>query len=386
MTDRELRLWTHHDSRPRKVVIAGGGVAALESAIMLRTLAPEAVAVTLACPETTFRWRAERIAESYGADPASSHSLPGICAGLGAEFVHDSLSAVRRETREVVMRSGAELEYDELLLAVGAHPYPAFESGVTYHRPADAGGFDEVLDDLDDGFIESMAFVVPPGVSWPLPAYELALAAAARRPELSVTLVTPEPGPLAMFGARASETVGQVLATGRVAFVSEPAPQVESGVALRAGGKWLTADRVVSLPLLAGPRIPGVPCDENGYTLIGEHHAVPGCDDRIFAVGDGCATPIAQGGIAAQQATVACTRILEHAGVQSPATPTLEPVLRAVLTTPDGPLYLRSDPESPELTSEATTSPLWAAPGKVASPWLGRYLAGTGRAEILQPT
>ena len=50
-----------------------------------------------------------------------------------------------------------------------------------------------------------MAFVLPEGPVYPLPLYELALMAAARARRMEVdppalTVVTPEPNPLAIFG------------------------------------------------------------------------------------------------------------------------------------------------------------------------------------------
>ena len=63
---------------------------------------------------------------------------------------------------------------------------------------------------------DRIAFVVPPGVTWALPLYELALMTERHARErnyrdLEIEIVTPEPGPLAVFGPVASEAVAEML-------------------------------------------------------------------------------------------------------------------------------------------------------------------------------
>jgi hypothetical protein len=50
-------------------------------------------------------------------------------------------------------------------------------------------------------------------------------------------------------------------------------------------------------------------------------------------------------------------------------------VLRAVLLTRHGPRFLRADLGDPAATSTFSAEPLWWPPSKVASRWLGPYLA-----------
>ena len=70
----------------------------------------------------------------------------------------------------------------------------------------DAPAMRRVLSEARDGRARSLAFVVPAGVSWPLPLYELALLTAkavggeghVRRSRS----VSPEDAPLTLFGGR----------------------------------------------------------------------------------------------------------------------------------------------------------------------------------------
>jgi sulfide:quinone oxidoreductase len=66
----------------------------------------------------------------------------------------------------------------------------------------------------------SLAFVVPPGVTWPPPLYELALMLAERAlamgSRLELHLVTPEASPLEVFGIDATREVSMLLAEARL--------------------------------------------------------------------------------------------------------------------------------------------------------------------------
>ena len=65
-----------------------------------------------------------------------------------------------------------------------------------------------LIQDVEGGYVESVAFVAPGRMAWPLPLYELALMTAGRaydmEVDLSTTMITPEDAPLAIFGAAAS--------------------------------------------------------------------------------------------------------------------------------------------------------------------------------------
>ena len=368
-------LTTHSDGAPFRVVVAGGGIAALETAAVLQATARDSVAVTVVAPDTHFRWRALDVGEPFGLGHPVQYELEGLCNEFGARFRRGAVHAVRREVRDVVLQSGEELEYDALVLAVGAEACPAFEAGVSFDRTVDAEAFDELLRDVGDHIATSVLVVVPPGVTWPLPAYELALMTAATRPGATITLVTEERTPLSLFGPTASVVVAQALEAAGVAVITDAVADVVSDTAARVGSRWITADRIVALPELLGPRIGGVPCDERGFTLIGDDHAVPGSDGRVFAIGDGAATPVKQGGLAAQQAAVAVAGIAKLAGAGAPAPPPSARLLRGILRTTARPIYLYVDLDAPATTSAASTRALWWPPSKVAAPRLAARIA-----------
>jgi sulfide:quinone oxidoreductase len=379
------------------VVIAGGGIGGLEALIALRMQAPEQCRVTLVSPGDTFSYRPLGVEEPFGGGGGRRFSLGAICNDLRAGHVRDGLAAVDPATSTIRLQSGADLEYDSLVLALGAIPYPAFGSGVTFDRERDAESFDEFLVDVDDRFVERVAIVIPERVGWTLPAYELALGIAdfGSRPtgrSIDVTLVTHELEPLAAFGTTISRAVADVLADAGVEIVAGREALVMSEGALVVGSRWITTDRIIALPRLAGPRPRGVPCDIRGFVVVDEQGRVPETAG-VYAIGDGADHPIKQGGLAAQQADAAVADILWRMGVEGPPRPPA-PVLRGILRTSSGTLYLESDlgPGRPGEGCIASWTPLWPVPGRVASRWLASYLgsgfAGTadrhasGRSEL----
>jgi sulfide:quinone oxidoreductase len=213
------QLSIHPDGDPFRVVIAGGGVAALETAAALQAIAADRFDVKLIAPQAHFRWRALEVGEPFGLGRPVDYELDGLCQEFGARFRRGAIHAVRREVREVLLQSGEELEYDALVLAVGGQTCPAFAAGVSFDRSVDTDSFDELLRDVGDNLATTLLVVVPPGVTWPLPAYELALMTAATRPGATITLVTEEASPLALFGPAASVVVGQALKAAPVEVV-----------------------------------------------------------------------------------------------------------------------------------------------------------------------
>ena len=74
------------------VLIAGGGVAALEALMALRDLAGDRVDITLVAPETTFTYRPMKVAEPFYVGHAHAYGLIDIARDHGARFVRDSIA------------------------------------------------------------------------------------------------------------------------------------------------------------------------------------------------------------------------------------------------------------------------------------------------------
>ena len=369
------------DNERHHVVIAGGGVAGLEALIALRRLTGAHVRITLVAPTDVFLVRALSVNEPFARSASRRYPLSLICADLGAEFRQDAVEKVDAAAQRIVTAAGATVRYDSLLIAVGAQASPAFEHALTFRGLQDAERMHGLIQDVEADLLTSIAFVAPPGTTWPLPLYELALMTAERAYEMSVdvalTIVTPERRPLAIFGRVASERVDQILAEHRIAVRSECyVSSIEKGVVVGAPGDVeVRAHRVVALPRLSGPRISGLPHDGGGFLPVDELGRVRGVEG-VFGAGDGTTVPIKQGGIAAQQAFTAATAIAARTGATVVPTP-FRPVLRAELLSGSHSTYLREHVAggAGDHASTASDHSLWWPPTKVAAPHLAPYLA-----------
>jgi sulfide:quinone oxidoreductase len=372
---------TEHDlSQPHRVLIAGGGVGGLEAMIALRHLAGRRVATTLLAPTDRFTIRALSVGQPFGREEPPAYDVAAMCAHHDAAFRPDAVAAVRPDARIVVTDAGDELPYDSLLVAVGARAIPVLDAALTFRGLQDADAMHELLRETERGSLSRIAFVVPPGATWPLPLYELAMLTAEHADrhglELMLTIVTPEPGPLAIFGREASEQVDRALAEHGIVLRTDCQVRgVEDGTVLAApGGVEVQADRVVALPRLQGPALDGLPSDPNGFLPVDETGAVPGVAG-VFAAGDGTTMPIKQGGVAAQQADVAARAIAARAGADVAQRPFL-PKLRGQLLAGAQSIYLRQAVAggAGEQASQAADHALWWPPSKVAAPYLASYL------------
>jgi sulfide:quinone oxidoreductase len=355
--------------RKTRFVIAGGGVAALEALLAIQSDARDLIDVTVVADTDVFAYRSLQIGEAFGGGAPRRYSLPLLVANLGATFQRGSIAAVRIDARELLLDSGAPLSYDALMIALGARSIPGYDHGTTFAP----GAFEEVLDDLHTNFADDVTIVVPPAVTWSLPAYELALMTAAADPNVRVRLVTHEAAPLEIFGAQAAAVVADVLARAAVELVVGVQADVPGDGVVRAGGLLISTARVVSLPVPVGPRLRGLPCSNDGYLSCDQHGRVRSAP-AVWAAGDGTTQPIKQGGLASQQADAAAADIARHAGAGTRPRP-FRPVLRGLLRTIEGPLYLRRpltvDDDAPTVSRE----PLWWPPSKVASRRLAGHLA-----------
>jgi sulfide:quinone oxidoreductase len=371
------------DPEPLRVVVAGAGVGGLETVVALRALVGHRVALTLVAPDDEFVVRALDVAEPFGLGHPQRYGLAEVTTELDAAFRHDAVHRVELEDRMLRLQSGDYLAYDALVLAVGGFPYPAYDQGICFDRSHHADAFDQVVADLRTGAARGVAIVVPPGCTWTLPAYELALMAAVLAAPAEVTLVTWEDEPLNAFGPPAIELARTQLADVGVELISGVQATVSQPTTVQlARDAHLTCDRVVHLPLLAGPNCLGIACDADGFVLVDEQFRVRGSDD-VFAIGDATAGPFKQGGLAAQQADVVADHIAWRAGADHPPR-AYRPVLRGLLRTADGPRYMRAEPPGGEIAAEVSDKCLWWPPSKVAARWLTPWLAARD-AEVRVP-
>ena len=361
-----------------KVLIAGGGVAALEAAVALRELAEDRVSVELLGPEPHFWYRPLAVAEPFALGEVRHFELSKLAADAGASFTPGKLVSVDAARRVAYTSPGGAVSYTTLLIACGAVPKPVVDGAITFRGPADTAKIEKLLAEIEAGDVRRVVFAVPTGAVWSLPAYELALMTSAwglrRAIGVEVGLVTPEDEPLQIFGPEASGAVRALLDERGIVLHTRAYPaEARPGELLLVADGIVVADRVVALPRLQGPRIGGVPQTFEGFIPVDPHGRVIGMTD-VYAAGDITTFPVKQGGIAAQQAEAAAEAIAAAAGADLSARP-FRPVLRGLLLTGGEPRYLRSDPAGGDDASQASPEPLWWPPAKIVGRHLAPFLA-----------
>jgi sulfide:quinone oxidoreductase len=357
-----------------RVVVVGAGVAGLETALALQALSTGLVSVELVAPELDFTYRPLAVAEPFHVGEMRRFPLERLVRLAGAQLRRGVVASVDADLKTLTLEDGAAPEYDALVLALGARPRAAVPGALTFRGAEDRSAVAALLERATAGEVRRIAFVLPRGVAWPLPLYELAFLTSeylvsrmTRGVEL--VLVTPEERPLALFGPVASDAISHLLDLRGIRFTH---------------GEHVDADAIVALPALEGPPLEGVPQDDDGFVPTDEFGWVLGLTD-VYAAGDLTQFPIKQGGIAAQQADAVASSIAADAG--APVRPAaLEPVLRGLLLTGMTPRFLRSGQGlKPSLVD---TQPLWWPPGKIVGRYLSPFLAdhlGLSRESIRPP-
>ena len=371
-------MTTERHPKPVNVVIAGGGVAALEAMMALRALAGERVRIALLAPERDFHYRPMAVAEPFSIAQARSVGLGAVAAEFDARYIQGALAGVEADQHRLVTSDGERMGYDALIIACGTHSRPAFDGVITVDDRSIGATLRGLVQDVEEGYSHRVTFIAPAQAFWPLPIYELALLTAERAHEMNATvdiaIVSPETAPLALFGAGISSELSRLLSAAGIAFHgSSFAQYANDRLTLLPGGVELPAGRVVSLPLLDGPPITGVPADPHGFIPVTDDGDVLGLED-VYAAGDITAYPLKHGGIAAQQADAVAASIAAQVGVAVERRP-LRPVVRAMLLTGRRPRYLEASLNREDgLHSSMSEHCPWDPPSKVAARYLAPYL------------
>ena len=362
------------DEAPLRVVVAGGGIAAAEVVLALADVAGDRVAVTVVNPSDKLVMRPFRPGEAFSLHARTEYPLDELVESAGGTLVLAAVTGVDGGVGRVRLDSGEALEYDRLVLAIGSQLRNPFEQALTFRGGRAGTAFGGLLSDIEQGYTKSVAFVVPPGTTWPLPLYELALMTAREaramgvEPELS--LLTTELRPLDAFGQVGSAAVSELLAQAGVTVVTDTeVTEPEVGVFVTAGGREIDAQRVVTIPVMHGHSIPGVPADPHGFVPVDGECRVRGLANA-YAAGDGSTVAIKQGGVACQQADAIAERIAAEAGADIDPAP-VNLVLRGRLMTGSTLRYLSdTDPDGAEPEEPVLFAGHRKVDGRYLSPWI----------------
>ncbi len=367
-------------SHPRlRVVIAGAGVAALETALALHELAPEQTRTTVLAPNDEFVYRPMTVREPFAFPAARRYPVAQILAGAGAELLRGELDYIEPEKRVIHTKAGEAIAYDALVLALGAHAVPYYRHAITMDDRRMDETLHGLIQDIEGGYVDSVAFVSPGRMAWQLPLYELALMTAGRaydmNIELPITIITPEDSPLAIFGATATSAIAARLARAHIETINSAYVEMPSAgeLVINPGDRRMHVQRVVALPELYGPPVRGIPLGEHGFIRVDPYGRVRGVEG-IYAAGDAIEFPIKHGGVGSQQADVAALSIASRAGASVVPEP-FNPVIRGMLLTDDEPIYLTAKITGGHgFSSEISDTPTWPSGHKIAAKYLAPCL------------
>ncbi|HEY0417454.1 MAG TPA: hypothetical protein VGC78_13810 [Gaiellaceae bacterium] len=345
---------------PFRVLIAGGGVAALEALLALRALAGELVDIEILAPETRFYYQPLAVVEPFGGALVRAVEVARVARAAGARVTLGELASVDVASRVARTSRGMVVPYDALLVAVGATPRATVDGAVTFRGPADTERVAAIAQGAARRAIASIVLAIPTTVTWPLPLYELAFGLRTVS-DARITIATREPAPLSVLGQAPSSLVSSLLVRERI-DVEPFEPHLVDG-----------RSTVIAAPELVAHRIHGLPGDDDGFldtSRFGRVHDAP----HVYAAGDVTTFPVKHGSIAAAQADAAAAAIAVAAGAEVPAEP-FRPVVRAAVHCGRETVYARRDVGDPRDRGEVSREPLWAPPAKIAARYLAPALA-----------
>jgi len=364
------------DGAPLNVVIAGAGRAGLEAMLRLHRLAGRRVRLTLLAPNDAFSDHALDVMTAFATPCGRPHSLRPLASAVGAELRRGRVASIDVGAHRVITDAGEILAYDALLVAIGAVQRAPLAHALCFGSDASQERMHGLVQDVEAGYVRRIAFVMPPGATWPVALYELALMTAERAFDqcqtCELTLLTGEPAPLAIFGVATAQALRDRLQRAGITLRTSVEVEVRGRgrLAIDRGAQQMVVDRVVTVPVLDGPAPAGLGHDGNGFLVIDAHGRVAGAPD-VYAAGDVTSGPVKHGSLACRQADGAAEAIAAQAGVALNPAP-IAPALEGVLLTERDALLMRCDADAagapPELLSRG-------APGWPPSKITGRELA-----------
>src|SRR5829696_1350375 len=134
--------------KPLHVTVLGGGPAAAELLLALRSLAADRVTLELITPDPQLPLRAASTGAVFGEATMEVYNLAQLAADIGARLRLDTAEAVAPRARRVRLATGATASYDALVVALGARARVGVAGATTFRDQRDAHVVRALLDDL----------------------------------------------------------------------------------------------------------------------------------------------------------------------------------------------------------------------------------------------
>lgn len=234
----------------RGAVVVGGGFAALEVALAVRRHAA-GIPVTVISSETEIVYRPWLIHLPAGGPQPPVIPSARLLAAAGADLIAGRASGVDLERRRVLLDSGTQIEYDQLVVATGAVADRDRVPGAREHAlfPCDLADAAQFATRVSAG---STHVAVVFGWERPGPGLEYAAWIAARRPGVRVTAIDGDGTLERRFGKRATAWVRSLFERRGAELITDgPVEQVSDGIVALAASE-VAADLIVLAAPLRG--------------------------------------------------------------------------------------------------------------------------------------
>ncbi len=368
-----------------RVLVAGAGYGGLETALAIRDTVADAADITLLTPTASLAYRPLSSGAPFVREPARAIDIHRLAEERGCKVVLDELVTVQDDERRVLTHDGELIDFDALVIAVGARERPSVPPLITWGQEPDQGELGALFGELATGTVKSVAVTIPAGTGWPLAGYEAALILAWTASHLapapiSVTVATFEPRPAATLGEQASDRVSQALADAGVEILGsatalELATAANSqsasvGIVADDHAREVAVDRVLSVPEIFGPDVSGLPSAAGGFVPSGIDGRVLDAQ-RVWALGDAAQRTVKHSIITATEADTVASSIIATLGLGEPPA-VLPRALHGTLV--DNPEQRWWDANSGHLTdARMTTGCLWWPPEEALGGHLARW-------------
>ncbi|MCL4286305.1 MAG: FAD-dependent oxidoreductase [Thermoleophilia bacterium] len=310
-----------------KVLVLGGGFAALETAFLLRMRHRDDLDIRVVAADDRFLFRPNSIYVPFGADPGSLLvDLNEPMRRRDIDFERGRVVEVDPDGRLVTLDDGERFGYDKLVIATGADTSPDEIPGLAAHAATiwttDSmldvrRRFESVRDRVRAGERRRVLFLVPPNNKCSGPLYEIALMFETwlrrndARDRVDITWSTYEHGYIQAFGPRLHEHVAEEFAgRGIDGHVEEAAVEVGAGEVRYADGSARGFDELIAFPpYVAAVRYPALDSDERGFVATDPGTRLAAGHDDVYVPGDAGDFPIKQAFLAFLQADAVANHI-----------------------------------------------------------------------------
>jgi len=270
------------------VVVVGGGFGALEIALALKKQ-DASLPVTVITSETETVYRPWLIRVPAGDPQPPVIPFARLLAAAGADVVAGRVTAADLDQRHVLLDSGAQIEYDQLVVATGAVADRGRVPGAREHAvfPCDLDDAAKFATRVSAG---TTHVAVVFGWERPGPGLEYAAWIAARRPGVRVTAIDGDETLGRRFGDKATtwlralfeERGAQLVTEGGVERIGEGTVELRGGV--------FEADLIAIVAPLRGDTawLPEALLDQRGMLRVDSAMAA---GTGVFGIGDVVAVP-----------------------------------------------------------------------------------------------